>query len=142
MFTCAVIGSSVFYCMVTIVLCSRVSLVVFDTVTSVMEPQRPIIASVKDYVQRAMRKASGAEGHCQDANVGVFYANVPRQRPESLDCGAFFIYCAFKILIVRNKWFRDCVRCSRVAYTTMIYNLCFAYCNAFFSVDYPVPLGS
>ncbi|EFX66349.1 hypothetical protein DAPPUDRAFT_116465 [Daphnia pulex] len=55
--------------------------------------------SVKDYVQRAMRKASGVEGHCQDANVGVFYANVPRQRPGSLDYGAFFIYCAFKILI-------------------------------------------
>ncbi|EFX65469.1 hypothetical protein DAPPUDRAFT_117236 [Daphnia pulex] len=81
-----------------------------------MEPQRPIIASVKDYVQRAMRKASGAEGHCQDANVGVFYANVPRQRPGSLDCYAFFIYCAFKILIVRNKWKGNINRCRQWSY--------------------------
>jgi hypothetical protein len=87
-----VIGCVVFDSMVTLVLCGRVRLLVFDSATSVMEPQRHIIATVLDYVQRAMRKTSDAEDHCRDANVLVDYANVPRQSSESLDCGAFVIY--------------------------------------------------
>jgi Ulp1 family protease len=130
-----VIGCVVFDSMVTLVLCGRVRLLVFDSATSVMEPRRHIIATVMDYVQRAMRKTSGAEDHCRDANVLVDYASVPRQSSGSLDCGAFVIYYAFKIITVRNKWFWRCVPCSRVAYTTLCYNHCFACYNAFFSVN-------
>ncbi|XP_046457466.1 uncharacterized protein LOC124204442 [Daphnia pulex] len=94
-----VIGCLVFDSIATLVLCGRVRLLVFNSATSAMEPRRHIIATVKAYVQRAMRKASGAEDYCRDANVWVDYANVPRQSSGSLDCGAYFIYYAFKILM-------------------------------------------
>jgi hypothetical protein len=43
-----VIGCVVFDSMVTLVLCGRVRLLVFDSATSVMEPRRHIIATVMD----------------------------------------------------------------------------------------------
>jgi Ulp1 family protease len=96
-----VIRSSVFSCFVTLLFFSKLSLVVFYSATLVMEERRHVFTTVKDYVKQAIRKANAAGGQYHDGNVGVTVANVPRQRPGTLDCGAFVIYYAFKILMVR-----------------------------------------
>jgi Ulp1 family protease len=98
---CMVIRSSVFSCFVTLLFFSKLSLVVFYSATLVMEERRHVFTTVKDYVKQAIRKANAAGGQYHDGNVGVIVANVPRQRPGTLDCGAFVIYYAFKILMVR-----------------------------------------
>ncbi|EFX65192.1 hypothetical protein DAPPUDRAFT_333439 [Daphnia pulex] len=77
----------------------RVSLVVFYSATLVMEERRHVFTTVKDYVKQAIRKPNAAGGQYHDGNVGGIVANVPRQRPGTLDFAAFVIYYAFKILM-------------------------------------------